>query len=64
MAGEIKNIEFQKSADGILTLKIDLKKNFGPSSSGKNLIVASSGGFNSTIVEGITFNITATKKIG
>lgn len=64
MAGEIKNIKFQKSADGILTLTIDLNKNFGPSSSGKNLIVASSGGFNSTIVEGITFNITATKKIG
>lgn len=62
MAGEIRNIQYEKDANGILTLKIDLNKDFGPSTSGKNIIVASSGGFNGTIVEGMTFNIVATKK--
>ena len=63
MAGEIKNLKYQVRADGVMVIEIDLNKNFGPTSSGKNLIVASSGGFNSTMVEGITFNITATKKM-
>ena len=39
----MKNVEF--SVEGsILTIKIDLSKEFGPSSSGKNIIVASSEG--------------------
>lgn len=40
---EMKNIE--TNVDGnILTLKIDLSKNFGPSKSGKTIIIASSEG--------------------
>ena len=39
----MKNVGF--SVDGnMLTIKIDLSKEFGPSSSGKNIIVASTEG--------------------
>ncbi|HHT9113740.1 MAG: hypothetical protein HZA47_07210 [Planctomycetes bacterium] len=39
----MKNVEF--SIEGsMLTIKIDLSKEFGPSSSGKNIIVASTEG--------------------
>ncbi len=39
----MKNVEF--SVEGsMLTIKIDLSKEFGPSSSGKNIIVASTEG--------------------
>lgn len=39
----MKNVEF--SVEGtILSIKIDLSKEFGPSSSGKNIIVASTEG--------------------
>lgn len=39
----MKNVEF--SVEGsILTIKVDLSKEFGPSSSGKNIIVASTEG--------------------
>lgn len=39
----MKNIEM--SVDGnILTIKVDLAKDFGPSSSGKTIIIASSEG--------------------
>ena len=39
----MKNVEF--SVEGsMLTIKIDLSEEFGPSSSGKNIIVASTEG--------------------
>lgn len=39
----MKNVEF--SVEGsVLTIKVDLSKEFGPSSSGKNIIVASTEG--------------------
>ncbi len=39
----MKNVEM--SVDGnILTIKVDLSKEFGPSSSGKTIIIASSEG--------------------
>jgi hypothetical protein len=39
----MKNVEM--SVDGnILTIKVDLAKDFGPSSSGKTIIIASSEG--------------------
>lgn len=39
----MKNVEMQ--VDGhILTIKVDLTKEFGPSSSGKNIIIASTEG--------------------
>jgi len=63
MAGEIRNIKHEVRDDGVLVIEIDLNKDFGPTTSGKNTLVASSGGFNPTMVEGMTFNITATKKL-
>lgn len=62
MAGEIKNIKHKVNAGNILTLEIDLNKDHGPSASGKNIIIASSGGFNSSLVEGLTLNLALTKK--
>ena len=39
----MKNVEM-KVEDNILTIKVDLTKEFGPSSSGKTIIIASSEG--------------------
>lgn len=39
----MKNVEFSVEGN-ILNIKIDLAKEFGPSSSGKNIIVASTEG--------------------
>lgn len=39
----MKNVEFSVEGN-TLTIKIDLSKEFGPSSSGKNIIVASTEG--------------------
>ena len=39
----MKNVEMVVE-DTILTIKVDLSKEFGPSSSGKSTIVASTGG--------------------
>lgn len=39
----MKNIEFSVEGN-MLNIKIDLSKEFGPSSSGKNIIVASTEG--------------------
>jgi hypothetical protein len=39
----MKNVEM-KVEGNILTIKVDLKKDFGPSSSGKTIIIASTEG--------------------
>jgi hypothetical protein len=39
----MKNVEM-KSEGNILTIKVDLTKEFGPSSSGKTIIIASTEG--------------------
>ena len=39
----MKNVQMTVEGD-ILTIKVDLSKEFGPSSSGKNIIVASTEG--------------------
>jgi hypothetical protein len=39
----MKNVEMNVNED-ILTIKVDLTKEFGPSSSGKNIIIASTEG--------------------
>ena len=39
----MKNVEM-KVEDNILTIKVDLTKEFGPSSSGKTIIIASTEG--------------------
>jgi len=40
---KMKNVEM-KVEDNILTIKVDLDKEFGPSSSGKTIIIASTEG--------------------
>lgn len=45
----MKNVEMQIQGD-ILTVKVDLKKDFGPSASGKTIIIATSEG-NVTVPE-------------
>lgn len=39
----MKNVEM-KVEENILTIKVDLKKEFGPSASGKTIIIASTEG--------------------
>jgi len=39
----MKNVEMKVDGN-VLTIKIDLSKEFGPSSSGKNIIIASTEG--------------------
>jgi len=39
----MKNVEMSVSGN-ILTIKVDLSKEFGPSSSGKTIIIGSTGG--------------------
>ena len=58
----MKNIEVQVQ-DHILTLKVDLTKTHGPSSSGKTIIVASSEG-NQSVPEhpDIKFGLNVYKK--
>jgi hypothetical protein len=46
----MKNVQLQVEGN-ILTIKVDLTKEFGPSSSGKTIIIASSEG-NQAISEG------------
>jgi hypothetical protein len=56
----MKNIEMK--VDGtVLTVKIDLAKNFGPSSSGKSIIIASTEG-NIAVAPGIMAGINVYKK--
>lgn len=40
----MKNVKMEVSKDGILTITIDTKQTFGLSGSGKNTIIASTGG--------------------
>jgi len=40
---DMKNVEMSQNED-ILTIKVDLSKEFGPSSSGKTIIIASTEG--------------------
>ena len=39
-----KGVEYEIDDEGILTIKIDTTDNFGPSASGKSIIIASSSG--------------------
>ena len=43
MCCDMKNVEMTQEGD-ILTIKVDLSKEFGPSSSGKTIIIASTEG--------------------
>ena len=42
--GKEDSIDYHVDSDGILTIKIDTKKELGPSASGKTTLIASSGG--------------------
>ena len=49
----MRNIRTSMSKEGVLTVTIDTTKKLGPSSSGKNILVASTGG--GVQVEGAPF---------
>ncbi len=59
----MKNVEMSMSKDGILTIKIDTKQTHGLSGSGKNTIIATTGG-NMEVPEtdGIKIGINCYKK--
>ena len=40
----MKNVKIEVDKNKIMTIKIDLKEEFGPSSSGKTIIIASTEG--------------------
>ena len=42
--GKEDSIDYHVDSDGILTIRIDTKKELGPSASGKTTLIASSGG--------------------
>lgn len=56
----MKNIEMTVTGT-TLTVKIDLAKNFGPSSSGKSIIIASTEG-NIAVAPGVLAGINVYKK--
>jgi hypothetical protein len=55
-----KNVEITIKGN-IATITVDLSKSFGPSSSGKTIIVASTEG-NMTVIPGIMLGLNAYKK--
>jgi len=58
----MKNVEM-KVEDNILTIKVDLTKEFGPSSSGKTIIIASTeGNISVPDQEGIKIGLNVYKK--
>jgi hypothetical protein len=58
----MKNVEI-KLEGNILTIKVDLSKEFGPSSSGKNIIIASTeGNISVPDQEGIKIGLNVYKK--
>ena len=42
--GNMKNVSFEVSAENILTITVDLNQSFGPSASGKSVIIATTEG--------------------
>ena len=40
----MKNVTMEVNAENILTITVDLKRDFGPSGSGKSIIIASTEG--------------------
>jgi galactitol-specific phosphotransferase system IIB component len=61
---KIKNIKTEVDKNGILTIEIDLTKDFGKSKSGKTIVVASTGGFAPIPdwKEGFALNLNVVKK--
>ena len=56
----MKNAEISTDKNGIMTIKVDTKQTFGPSKSGKTVIIASTEG-NQTI-DGVTIGLNVYKK--
>ena len=57
----MKNVEMTVE-QGILVIKVDLSKEFGPSSSGKTIIIATTEG-NQPVAQGIMIGLNVYKKI-
>lgn len=56
----MKNVEVAVSKERIMTIKVDLNKTFGPSKSGKTVIIASTEGNQS--MDGVTIGLNVYKK--
>ena len=53
----MQNMSYELDDDGLLTITVDTTKSFGPSTSGKSIIVASSGGAAAVDAEGLMVNL-------
>lgn len=60
LEGTLKNVEVEVCGD-ILTIKVDLSKEIGPSASGKSMLVASTGGA-VTVEGGARVNLSVYRK--
>ena len=59
----MRNVDMQVEGN-VLTVKVDLSKDFGPSSTGKTKIISSTGGPKRIPgVEGVSLNMTVFRKI-
>lgn len=56
----MKNVEITVK-DNVATIKVDLTKTFGPSSSGKTIIIASTEG-NMAVIPGVMLGLNVYKK--
>jgi len=57
----MQNVEYSVDKNNILTVKVDLTKDFGPSGSGKTTIVGSTGAA-AMVAEGIFMGLNVYKK--
>lgn len=57
----MKNADIKTDKNGIMTITVDTKKTFGPSKSGKTIIIASTEG-NQTVDGGVTIGLNVYKK--
>ncbi len=57
----MKNVETKIEKNNVMTIKIDLTKTFGPSKSGKTIIIASTEG-NQPVGNGVVMGLNVYKK--
>lgn len=57
----MKNVEIQAKGK-VLTITVDLSKDFGPSKSGKTIIIASTEGNQEVTSDGVTMGLNVYKK--
>ncbi len=57
----MKNVETKIEKNNVMTIKVDLSKTFGPSKSGKTIIIASTEG-NQPVGNGVVMGLNVYKK--